>query len=165
MHGYNEAGVYRFFRVDAADVAANRYGRLGPGQRRGYRNALVFWSVILVLWLGPMAYALTIQLDGEAWHGTGNLSFSIVFVILFALGPFLGARYCWRMLRPTVRIARFTGQITLGRGYLFVEGRRFSIPRPSGDQARGRVLAPHLDESLRYDVFTYRGRVMSMARA
>ncbi len=165
MHVYNEAGVLRFFRVEAADVAANRYGRLGPGQRRGYRNALVFWSVILVLWLGPMAYAITIQLDGEAWHGTSNLIFSIVFVILFALGPLLAARYCWRMLRPTVRIVKFTGQITLATGYLFVEGRRFSIPRPTGNQTRGRLLTPHIDDSLRYDVFTYRDRVMSMARA
>lgn len=165
MHVYNEAGVYRFFRVDAADVAANRYGRLGPGQRRGYRSTLLFWSVILVLWLGPMAYAVTIQLDGEAWHGASNLIFTFVFVILVAVGPLLAAWGAWRMLRPTVRVVRFTGQITLGRDFLVVDGRRFRILRPAGNQVRGRLLVPHVDESLRYDVFTVRDRVMSMARA
>ncbi len=165
MHTYDEAGVYRFFRVDAADVAANRYGHLGPGQRRGYRGTLVLWSVLLVVWLGAMGYAIAIQLDGEAWHGAGNLIFTFVFVVLVAAGPFVAVWGALRMLSRTTRVLRITGQVTLGNGFLIVDGRRLRVPRLTSGQGRGRSLSPHLDEALRYDVFTVRGRVLSMVRA
>lgn len=166
MQVYNEAGVNRFFRVESADVAANRAGYLGPGQRRGYRVTLVIWSVMLAIWVGAMGFAITIQLDGDAWHGVGNLVATLVLVILIAAVPVLMIRGSLRMLSSGVRVQRLTGQVVLGTGFLTVDGRRLRIPRPmNGQGGRGPFLSPHVDQSLTYDVFVVRGRVLSMVRA
>jgi hypothetical protein len=166
MPVYDEARVRRFFGIEAEDVAANRVGRLGRRQRRNYRTTLVIWSVLLVIWFGAMSFAVVIQLDGDSWHGVGNLIGTFVFIALIAAMPVVIISRVVRYLSARLVITTITGPVSVGNGYLVVAGRRLRIPRPyNGQGGRGPELRPWVDESLTYDVFAARGRAIAMATA
>lgn len=166
MPGYDEARVRRFFEIDAEDIAANRAGRLGRRQRRGYLTTLVLWGIMLVLFLGGMTFAVVIQLDGDSWHGVGNFVATIAFIVLIAAVPVMIVVRVLPFLSPRLVVATFTGPVSVGNGFLTVGGRRLRIPRPySGQSGRGPSLTQWLDQSLTYQVFAARGRAIGMVRA
>lgn len=163
MTACNGANAQRFFAIGAEDIAANRAGHLGPHQRRSHRVTLLVWSLILSGWLAAMGFAIAIQLDGESWHGMANFIASIVFIVLVAVVPVLIIVDTLRWLSPTLVVSCLTGVVSVGNGYLTVGERHLGIPCPyNGRGGRGASLGPWIDEALSYDVYTARGRAISL---
>ena len=121
------------FGFNAADLAANKEGRMGRHQMRGIYFFAFFWIIGGALFLVAMAFAIKAQHDreGHAWY-------DLVFPVLFAI-PVCG--FCFLLgfgrLRAVTKhspVTRYSGIVKAAdrKNYWVVGDKLFRGPSSGG---------------------------------
>ena len=129
-HGPTLEGTFGF---NAADLAANREGRMGRHQMRGVFFFAFFWIIAGALFLLAMAVAIKAQSDREG-HSAIDLVFPVIFAIPICGLCFLLGFGRLRAVGKDSPVACFTGPVRPDdkAPYWYVGDKRFRGPSRGG---------------------------------